>query len=156
MNISTIEENTILDIKAIKNMLPHRYPFLFIDRVIKLDLQNNHVVAIKCVTANEEFFNGHFPDNPIMPGVLILESLAQTGGILVCQKGCRNCTPLLLSVDHVKFRRPAVPGDTLYLHAHGIHINSKGGKIIAKALLKNNKLAVEAKINFVLKSTEQI
>ena len=155
MSTDVTEDSIVLNIKEIKEILPHRYPFLLVDRVINLDLDNNRITAIKCVTMNEEFFQGHFPEAPIMPGVLILEALAQTGGILIHQKGFKEKTAVLLSVNHAKFRQPAFPGDVIHLHAHGVHLSSKGGKVAVKALI-NGQLATEAEIGFALRSFEQI
>lgn len=145
----------VLNAKQIREILPHRYPFLLIDRVIEIDLEKNNIVATKCVTINEEFFQGHFPEAPIMPGVLILEALAQTGGILIHEKGFYEKTAVLLSVNNAKFRRPAMPGDTLVMHVHGVHLSSKGGKVQAKAMIAGD-LAVEATIGFALRGFEQI
>jgi len=146
---------TILNIKEIREILPHRYPFLFVDRVIDLDLENNSITAIKSLSMNEEFFQGHFPETPIMPGVLILEALAQTGGILIYKKGFKEKTAVLLSVNRAKFRRPALPGDVIHLHAHGVHFSANGGKVTAKATI-NDQLVAEADIGFALRSFEQI
>ena len=111
--------------------------------------------ALVNVKKNSFFVQGHFPDKPIMPGVLILEALAQTGGILISKKGFNDKTALLLSVNNAKFRRPALPGDVLQLTAHGIHLSSKGGKIQAKALI-SGETAVEATIGFALRGSAQI
>ena len=148
-------QKTVLNIKQIRDILPHRYPFLLVDRVVELDLENNTILAIKGVTINEEFFQGHFPEAPIMPGVLILEALAQTGGILIHEKGFHEKTAVLLSVNNAKFRRPAMPGDTLMLHAYGAHLSSKGGKVQAKAMI-DGELVAEATIGFALRGFEQI
>ena len=155
MTAEASTSKTVLNIKEICDILPHRYPFLFVDRVIELDLETNDIVAIKCVSMNEEFFQGHFPQAPIMPGVLILEALAQTGGILIHKKGFQEKTAVLLSVTKAKFRRPALPGDVITMHVHGQHLGPKGGKVQAKARV-SGKLAVEAEIKFALTSFEQI
>ncbi|MDJ0651552.1 MAG: 3-hydroxyacyl-ACP dehydratase FabZ [Simkaniaceae bacterium] len=155
MSADGSKEKVILHTKQIRDILPHRYPFLLVDRVIEIDVENNHIVATKCVTINEEFFQGHFPQAPIMPGVLILEALAQTGGILIHEKGFVDTTAVLLSVNNAKFRRPAFPGDVLVMHVYGTHLSSKGGKIQAKAMI-DNRLAVEAVIGFVFRGFEQI
>lgn len=152
---SDAPNQTVLNIKEIRDILPHRYPFLLVDRVVELDLDNNNIVATKCVTMNEEFFQGHFPQAPIMPGVLILEALAQTGGILIHKKGFHEKTAVLLSVNKAKFRRPALPGDVIYMHVHGQHLSSKGGKVQAQAKIAG-ELAAEAEIGFALTSFEQI
>lgn len=152
-----METNQIqnLDIKQIISILPHRYPFLLIDRVLELDLEKGSVLAQKNVTINESFFQGHFPDAPIMPGVLILEALAQAGGILVHLKGAKDKIAVLLSVNQAKFRLPVRPGDVLYLKGQGIHFSSKGGRIKAEALV-NDKVAAEAEIGFVFVNKNQI
>lgn len=139
----------VLDVEQIKDILPHRYPFLLIDRVISLDVEKGIIVGQKNVTINEEFFLGHFPTMPIMPGVLILEALAQTGGILVYKKTKTKRVALLLNISHAKFRRPVVPGDVLYLHANAIHISNRAGKIDAKAYVEE-EIAVEAELSFAL------
>jgi 3-hydroxyacyl-[acyl-carrier-protein] dehydratase len=147
--LDTTNLDDVLGPKQISEILPHRYPFLFVDKVIHLDLDNNEIIAQKNVTINEEFFQGHFPNAPIMPGVIILEALAQTGGILVHQKGFQKKIAVLLNISNAKFRKKVLPGDVLYLHATGLHISSKGGKIKAKAMIKD-KIAVEAVLSFAL------
>lgn len=144
-----------LDIKQILGILPHRYPFLLVDRVLELDVEKGYVLAQKNVTFNEIFFQGHFPDAPIMPGVLILEALAQAGGILVHLKGDGTKIAVLLSVNHAKFRHPVKPGDVLLLRGQGLHFSNKGGRIKAEALV-NDKIAAEAEIGFVFVSKNQI
>lgn len=141
--------NTILNYKAIREILPHRYPFLFVDKVISMDLENNEIVGQKNVTINEQFFQGHFPEVPVMPGVLVLEALAQTGGILVHQKNNTDRIAFLLNITNAKFRNPVKPGDILYLHAKALHITNKAGKITAKAIV-DGKVVVEAELSFAL------
>ena len=103
-----------LDILAIQAVLPHRYPFLLVDRVIELE-EGKQIVGLKNVTANEEFFQGHFPGQPIMPGVLLLEVMAQVGGVLARKtaEGKGRPTVFLTGIEKAKFRRPVVPGDQL-------------------------------------------
>src|SRR6476660_5023682 len=103
----------ILDINQIRAILPHRSPFLLVDRIVEMD--SDRIVGIKNVTVNEPFFNGHFPDFPVMPGVLIVEAMAQTAGVLVLKSlpDRENKLVLLVSIDGAKFRRPVVPGDQL-------------------------------------------
>lgn len=141
--------------KQIEDILPHRYPFLLVDKVISIDLVENEIVGLKNVTVNEPFFQGHFPGVPIMPGVLILEALAQTGGILVHQKGFDKKIAVLLNVTNAKFRRPVVPGDVLLLHAKGLHISGNGGKMAAKALL-GDQIAVQAELSFALVDKDKL
>jgi len=104
---------TVLDINEIRAILPHRYPFLLVDRIVELEAER--VVGIKNVTANEPFFEGHFPDFPVMPGVLIIEAMAQVAGVLVLKTipDRENKLVLLVGVEKARFRKPVVPGDTL-------------------------------------------
>ncbi len=110
-----------LDILAIRALLPHRYPFLLVDRV--LDLGDDYIIAIKNVTANEPQFTGHFPDYPIMPGVLIIEAMAQAAGVLVLGKieDRANKHVFLARVDEARFRRPVVPGDQMRIEIKVVH-----------------------------------
>jgi 3-hydroxyacyl-[acyl-carrier-protein] dehydratase len=128
---------------------------LLVDRIVALNLEENTIVGLKSVSVNEPFFQGHFPGVPIMPGVLILEALAQTGGVLIHQKGFTERTAVLLNINNAKFRKPVVPGDLLMLHVHGPHISSKSGRIIATAKVGNN-IAAEAEIAFALVDKEQL
>ena len=103
-----------LDILAIQAVLPHRYPFLLVDRILELE-KGKQIVGLKNITANEEFFQGHFPGQPIMPGVLLLEVMAQVGGVLARKtaEGEGRPTVFLTGIEKAKFRRPVVPGDQL-------------------------------------------
>lgn len=147
--------NPVLDIKQVMKILPHRYPFLLVDKIVHLDLDNDEVVGVKCLTMNELFFQGHFPGAPIMPGVLIIEALAQAGGVLIHQKGYHNKTALLLKVENAKFRSPVLPGDVLYLHVKSNHLSGRGGKVSAKAMV-NNKVAAEADIAYALADMDAV
>lgn len=155
MTDSKNSRDFVFDAKEIERILPHRYPFLLVDRILHLDLEDSKIIGIKNVTVNEPFFQGHFPNTPIMPGVLILEALAQTGGILVHQKGYTKKIAVLLNISNAKFRKPVLPGDCLHLHANGLHISSTGGKVSAKAML-GAQIAVEAEISFALVAREQL
>ncbi|MDP3898801.1 MAG: 3-hydroxyacyl-ACP dehydratase FabZ [Mesorhizobium sp.] len=106
-----------LDITRLLKLLPHRYPFLLVDRIIDID-GDRSAVGIKNVTANEPHFQGHFPDQPVMPGVLIVEAMAQTAGAICLHStgGGRPALVYFLTIDNAKFRRPVVPGDRLELH----------------------------------------
>ncbi|MBU6383102.1 MAG: 3-hydroxyacyl-ACP dehydratase FabZ [Verrucomicrobia bacterium] len=145
----------VFNAKDIEKILPHRYPFLLVDRILEINLEENEILGVKNVTVNEPFFQGHFPGVPIMPGVLILEALAQTGGILVHQKGYDKKIAVLLNITGAKFRKPVVPGDVLLLHAKGLHVSGNGGKIQAKAMI-GQALAVEAELSFALVNKEQL
>jgi 3-hydroxyacyl-[acyl-carrier-protein] dehydratase len=144
-----------MDIKEIISILPHRYPFLLVDRVLEVNVEKGTILAQKNVTINEAFFQGHFPEVPIMPGVLILEALAQAGGILVHLKGPGDKIAILLSVNQAKFRQPVKPGDILLLKCNGLHFSNKGGRVKAEALV-NDKIAAEAEIGFVFVNKNQI
>src|SRR5690348_16143350 len=115
MALQTSSHPVILNVKEISKILPHRYPFLLVDKIIYLNLEENVIIGQKNVTVNEQFFQGHFPGVPIMPGVLILEALAQTGGVLIHQKGYGAKLAVLLNVNNAKFRKPVLPGDVLTL-----------------------------------------
>lgn len=103
----------VLDIQAIRDILPHRYPMLLVDRIVEMEAER--IVGIKNVTANEPFFQGHFPEFPVMPGVLIVEAMAQTAGVLVLKslEDRKRKLVLLVSIEEAKFRRPVLPGDQL-------------------------------------------
>jgi 3-hydroxyacyl-[acyl-carrier-protein] dehydratase len=155
MESESLSKAVVLDHKAILKILPHRYPFLLVDRVVHLDLEKNHIIGQKNLTLNEEFFKGHFPIAPIMPGVLILEALAQTGGILIHKKGYEHKIALLMSVNNAKFRKPVLPGDVLFLHVEGGHFGSRGGKIKAHATV-HGELVAEAEIGFGMMDKGQL
>lgn len=155
MGASVSSQPVILNVKEITKILPHRYPFLLVDRVIYLNLEENVIIGQKNVTVNEQFFQGHFPGVPIMPGVLILEALAQAGGILVHKKGHCDKIAVLLNINNAKFRKPVVPGDVLTLHATGLYISERGGRVMCRAEV-NGQLAVEAEIGFALVDKEQL
>ncbi|MGM0440627.1 MAG: 3-hydroxyacyl-ACP dehydratase FabZ [Chlamydiota bacterium] len=139
-----------INIREIQKILPQRYPFLLVDKVVDLDLEHNRIVAIKNVSINEPFFQGHFPGKPIMPGVLIIESLAQAGSILIHQKKLfSGRLAVLLKISEVKFRRQVIPGDTLHLEIEFLHFSSRGGKVKGQALV-DGQMATQAEITFAL------
>jgi UDP-3-O-[3-hydroxymyristoyl] N-acetylglucosamine deacetylase / 3-hydroxyacyl-[acyl-carrier-protein] dehydratase len=138
-----------MDIQAIARVLPHRYPFLLVDRVLELE-PGRRVLALKNVSSNEPFFPGHWPGRPIMPGVLIVEALAQAGGILIADWAdpARNVA-LIASIDGVKIRRPVVPGDQLRLEVFGLRTKGRMAAVRGTARV-GDQVAAEAKIRFVL------
>lgn len=143
------EEALDFDIKRILKILPHRYPFLLVDRVLDIDIENHTILGQKNVTINEHFFQGHFPSAPIMPGVLMLEAIAQIGGILLHESGYQDKIALFLTIKNVKFRKAVFPGDILHLSAKGKVFGSKGGRIEGKAMV-GSKVATEAQIGYAL------
>ena len=155
MGVEVCSQPIILNVKEIAKILPHRYPFLLVDRIVYLNLDENLIIGQKNVSVNEQFFQGHFPGVPIMPGVLVLEALAQTGGILVHKKGYSEKTAVLLNINNAKFRKPVVPGDVLTLHATALYLSGKGGRFMAKAMV-GDQLAVEAEIAFALVDKEHL
>lgn len=135
--------NMEFDINSIMQDLPHRYPFLLVDRVVELE-KNKRIVALKNVTINEPFFQGHFPDIPIMPGVLIVEAMVQAGGILVIQSSPeekRGKMVYFLGFDKVRFRKPVVPGDQLILELEILKVRSKVVKLAGVAKVDGKKVA---------------
>ena len=142
-----------MDIQEIMERIPHRYPFLLIDRIIEL-VPGKKAVGIKNVTANEWFFQGHFPGMPILPGVLILEALAQLGAVIVLHdENNRGKIPVFTGVDKLRFRRQVVPGDQLRLEAEIDRVRGVMGKGFVKALVED-KIAVEGEIMFALVERE--
>lgn len=138
-----------LDVQAIKEFLPHRYPFLLVDRIVEIE-EGKRVVGIKNITINEHFFQGHFPQRPVMPGVLIIESMAQvSGALLVSSVKETSRLAMLVSVDGAKFRRPVVPGDQLRIEAEALRLSGRMGVIQAKATV-DGELCAEARIAFIL------
>lgn len=132
-----------VDIHHVLKLLPHRYPFLLIDRVLECD-PGKKITALKNVTINEPFFQGHFPERPVMPGVLILEALAQATGIVAftAQQGTsENALYYLVGIDHARFKRPVEPGDQLILHAEMVRRLRDIGKFKAEALVDDEVVA---------------
>lgn len=140
----------MLDIEDIRVLLPHRYPMLLVDRVLELT-PGQRVVGLKNVTINEPFFDGHFPTQAIMPGVLILESMAQVAGLMILSLSeQRGRIPFLASMDNVKFRKPVVPGDTLITEANLLKVRGMIGKVRMVARVAGAVVA-ECDMTFALK-----
>jgi 3-hydroxyacyl-[acyl-carrier-protein] dehydratase len=146
---------TSMDIQAILKKLPHRYPMILVDRVESMDLEAKTIVALKNVTMNEPFFEGHFPNYPVMPGVLILESMAQAAGLLgfatLNVEDSLNSLVLFVGIDAARFKRQVVPGDQLRLHV--TLTRSKAGmyKFDAKAMV-GDAVACEAELMCTLRA----
>jgi 3-hydroxyacyl-[acyl-carrier-protein] dehydratase len=142
--------SVLLDSRAIQEILPHRYPFLLVDKIIELD-PRVRIVGIKQVTINEYFFQGHFPDAPVMPGVLQIEALAQVGAILALREfeDRGDKIPFFSGIDNARFRRPVVPGDTLVLEVTAIRIGSKVQKMQGVAKV-DGQITAEAEIMCII------
>lgn len=138
------KEGVVFDVNAIQRILPHRYPFLMVDKIIHLELDKK-VIGVKSVTANEPFFPGHFPGQPIMPGVLIVEAMAQTGGIMLLNSlgDFQNKLVYFMQINNAKFRKPVVPGDTIYLEVEMTNRKSKIFNMKGRAYV-NDVLVAEA------------
>ena len=141
---------TIYDSRAIQEILPHRYPFLLVDKIIELE-PRIRIVGVKQVTINEPFFAGHFPEAPVMPGVLQIEALAQVGAILALREfeDRNEKIPFFSGIESARFRRPVVPGDTLILEVTALRVGSKVQKMRGVASV-DGKVTAEAEIMSVI------
>jgi UDP-3-O-[3-hydroxymyristoyl] N-acetylglucosamine deacetylase/3-hydroxyacyl-[acyl-carrier-protein] dehydratase len=153
--LDTSGTDAILDIRQIAKILPHRYPFLLVDKVVEIE-GDRRIKGIKNVSYNEHFFQGHFPGTPIMPGVLIVEAMAQVSGLLFSQKlEHTGKLAVLLSMDGVKLRKAVVPGDQLILIAETVRLGKRGAQCKCKAMV-GEALVAEAQIKFVLVDDEKL
>ena len=142
-----------MDIKEIHKFLPHRYPFLLVDRILEIN-PGNKATGIKNVTCNEEFFQGHFPGNPIMPGVLMIEALAQVAGLLAFRSGASAGKAVyFMSIERAKFRKPVVPGDQLKLEVTILQQRGNVWKFSGNASVEN-KVAAEAEFTAMVTNKE--
>jgi 3-hydroxyacyl-[acyl-carrier-protein] dehydratase len=140
----------MLDINEIKEIIPHRYPFLLIDKIIEVE-DGKRAIGLKNVTANEEFFNGHFPDYPVMPGVLIVEALAQVGAVAMLKpEANRGKLAFFAGIDNCRFKRQVKPGDQLRLEVEMIKVRGPMGKGKGIATV-DGEVACETEIMFALK-----
>jgi beta-hydroxyacyl-ACP dehydratase FabZ len=139
----------MLDIEKIRECLPHRYPMLLVDRILELEY-GKRCVGLKNVTINEPFFNGHFPTQAIMPGVLILEAMAQVGGVLMLSvPDFKDRIPMIGGIENARFRRPVVPGDTLITEVELLYFRKNFGKVKMTARV-NNEIAASCDLTFGL------
>jgi beta-hydroxyacyl-ACP dehydratase FabZ len=145
-----LQPMTVYDARAIQEILPHRYPFLLVDRIIEL-VPGERIVGIKQVTINESFFQGHFPGAPVMPGVLIVEAMAQVGAVYALSQMENRDQKLVLfsGIDNARFRRPVVPGDTLTLEVTPVRVGSRVQRMRGLAKVDGH-LAAEADIMSVI------
>ena len=141
-----------LDVAAIMGLIPHRYPFLLVDRIVEID-GDQSAIGIKNVTINEPFFAGHFPGNPVMPGVLIVEAMAQTAGAICMaqQSGCADIV-YFMSIDSAKFRKPVVPGDQLELHVRKLKQRGPVWKFSCEGIV-GDAVVAEAVVTAMLASS---
>ena len=139
----------MLNSKEIQNILPHRYPFLLVDRIEEMEI-GKKAIGIKNVSVNEPFFQGHFPGNPIMPGVLIVEAMAQVGGIaILSMEEYKGKLAVFAGIDKLRFRRQVIPGDVLRMEVELIAIKRNIGKAKALALVEG-KIACEGELMFAI------
>ena len=142
-------ESGILEVTDIMKILPHREPFLFVDRITRLE-HGKHATGIKNVTINDYFFKGHFPGRPVMPGVIIIEAMAQVGGVMMlAPEENRGKLAFFMAIDNVKFRKPVIPGDQLVLEVDAVKVKSKTGQVRGRALVEG-KVVAEADLMFAL------
>jgi len=151
---AVLTDGSVMDVREIQRIMPHRYPMLLVDRVVEME-GDERAVGVKNVTINEPFFQGHYPGTPIMPGVLIVEAMAQLGGLLMSRKlEHTGKLAVLLSLDKVKLRHPVTPGDQLILEAVTIRAGLRTAALQGRAFV-GSKLAAEAQIRFMMVDAEQ-
>jgi len=143
----------MIDVNGIQKLIPHRYPFLMVDRIIEIEA-NTKAVGIKNVTINEPFFQGHFPGNPIMPGVLIVEAMAQIAGVLAFGSGVQGNAVYFMSIEKAKFRKPVVPGDQLRME---IKVTQQRGNVwkFSGTATVDDKVVSESEFTAMVVTKEQ-
>jgi 3-hydroxyacyl-[acyl-carrier-protein] dehydratase len=152
---AALEEESSLGIDAIQQIIPHRFPFLLVDRIIEL-VPGERAVGLKNVSANEYFFQGHFPGHPVMPGVLIVEAMAQTAAVMMLageNESDSRRIPLFAGMEKVKFRRPVVPGDQLRLELTMLQQRAGTCRLAGRALV-GEELAAQAQILAVIRKVD--
>ena len=139
---------SVMSTTEIMEILPHRYPFLMVDRIVEMDMEKCTVVGIKNLTMNEEFFQGHFPGNPVMPGVLQMEAMAQVAGVMLnSREGNEGKTAYFMSMNKVKFRKMVVPGDQLRMEIETVRMRSRIATVLGKAYVDGD-LVSEGELTF--------
>lgn len=139
---------SVMSTTEIMEILPHRYPFLMVDRIVEMDMEKCTVVGIKNLTMNEEFFQGHFPGNPVMPGVLQMEAMAQVAGVMLnSREGNEGKTAYFMSMNKVKFRKMVIPGDQLRMEIETVRMRSRTATVLGKAYVDGD-LVSEAELTF--------
>ncbi|MEE8329861.1 MAG: 3-hydroxyacyl-ACP dehydratase FabZ [Thermodesulfovibrionia bacterium] len=142
----------MMDSREIQSLLPHRFPFLLVDRIIELE-PNVKITGLKNVTINEPFFQGHFPDYPVMPGVLIIEAMAQIAGILAYRSGVQGDTLYFMSIEKAKFRKPVIPGDQLLFKLNVLQQRGSVWKFSGEAFV-DEKLVSEVEFTAMIRDRE--
>jgi 3-hydroxyacyl-[acyl-carrier-protein] dehydratase len=144
-----------VDVRSIMEILPHRYPMLLIDRITELEPLKK-AVGYKNITVNEPFFTGHFPNNPVMPGVLIIEAMAQLGGTAILEPNSQSTTvPYLAGVDNVRFRRPVIPGDRLVMEVNVMWVRMNLGCLSAEARV-DDQIVCSGELRFSIVSDTRL
>jgi beta-hydroxyacyl-ACP dehydratase FabZ len=139
---------SVMEVQEIMAIMPHRYPFQMVDRIIELDMEAGRVVGIKNVTNNEPYFQGHFPGNPVMPGVLQMEAMAQVAGVMLNSRaGNKGKTAYFVSMNKVKFRKMVIPGDQLRIEVEPIRIRSRMATVMGKSYVGDD-LVSEGELTF--------
>ncbi|MEM8795728.1 MAG: 3-hydroxyacyl-ACP dehydratase FabZ [Pseudomonadota bacterium] len=157
MDAPSLKTMDTADIIKVMELLPHRYPFLMIDKIIDID-GDNSATGVKCVTINEPHFQGHFPNQPVMPGVLLIEAMAQTAGAICVAAGYGGGSPSVvyfMTIDRCKFRKPVVPGDVVHFHVKKQRQRRNIWKFAAEALVDGNKVA-EAEVSAMLVAADEL
>jgi 3-hydroxyacyl-[acyl-carrier-protein] dehydratase len=139
---------SVMEVQEIMEILPHRYPFQMVDRIIELNMETGRVVGIKNVTNNELYFQGHFPGNPVMPGVLQMEAIAQVAGVMLNSRdGNQGKTAYFMSMNKVKFRKMVIPGDQLRIEVEPVRMRSRMATVLGKAYVGDD-LVSEGELTF--------
>ncbi|WP_372808818.1 3-hydroxyacyl-ACP dehydratase FabZ [Pontiella sp.] len=139
---------SVMQVTEIMKILPHRYPFLMVDRIVEMDMEAGTVVGIKNLTMNEEFFQGHFPGNPVMPGVLQMEAMAQVAGVMLNSRaGNEGKTAYFMSMNNVKFRKMVIPGDQLRIEVESVRLRTRMATVYGKCVV-DGAVVSEAELTF--------